>query len=249
LRNVTATALRYVHAPTPSTMEDAVGGDEFEQALHDLNDEEEEEDDDDSPRSRLSALIWQLRSPDEVRCLLGEHPHLVKERATRRRRRGSRYRRLPIHEAIVSGQDVDVIRCCLELWPLSARERVEEDDDADEEGTDHVNHRRTEQGSLRDDDDANAARTETGLCPLQLALVSDSALWGSYSYAYLVKLLVEAWPDALKSWAPKPFLFPLNLALDAARPCMDVIKYLYELHPDPLTGDGEFFLIEPPLHR
>jgi hypothetical protein len=123
-----------------------------------------------------------------------------------------------------------VIRYLLDLWPLSIREGVEG--------------RGASGGvSIGDADDPS----ERGLCPLHLALIIQDS--GRTAYRLnLAKLLVEAWPEAVRERAPRTFLLPLNLALDSSRPCADVIHYMFEAYPDAIVGD-EAFVVEQPLLR
>jgi ankyrin repeat protein len=203
---------------TPKAMDvgDDVGN-EIDLILRDLiidNDEEEEEQEDDSPRARLSALIGVRRPVDEIKALLDEHPELIREVSR------DRCRRLPLHEAIIMGSSLEVIRYLLELWPSSARERVEgtaaEEEDAPQ----------------RRRDNNEGLSSEKGMYPLHLALTSSCCAARPY-YFSLVKLLVEAFPLALEIRAPRCLRSPLHLALEAEYfPSIQVVRYLFEAYPD-----------------
>jgi ankyrin repeat protein len=219
----------------PIVMGDA--GDLFDAALRALNrDDEEGEDDEDeeedaSPRAQLSRLIWQQRPLEDVKALLDEHPDLIKDVSR------DEYRRLPLHEAIVTGSDMDVIRYFLKLWPLSVRQRVEgRADDA--------------AGAVNRRNDASNVSSERGLYPLHLALVSSGSAARPHFFR-LVKLLVEMWPEALEEPTPRGGLFPIHLALDAGiYPSVAVVRYLFDVCPGTLTGDrDEPVAVTLPLHR
>jgi hypothetical protein len=202
--------------------------------IEDEEEEVEEVHDGESPRAQLSYMMCIL-----VKSLLEEHPELINEPSQ------DEYRRLPLHEAIVEGAEVGVIRHLLERGPLSARQRAV-GEVGDEE---HDAAKGSAMPRLRDDDNiASGDPAERGFYPLHLALTQDNVT--RPDILSLVKVLVGAFPEALQEPTPRRLLFPLNLALDSAWACPDVVQYVFETYPAALVvGDDDAMGVRHPLHR